>query len=84
MLQILKERGVTKMGADISRMHNFDSLYTTITLLSVTILWVSIVRTLKLGRLEEDWPITAFCKSKRFSSVFANRPKTFINLRTVS
>ena len=83
MLQILKEREVTKMGADIRRMHNFDSLYSTITLLSVTILWVT-VRTLKLGRLEEDWPITAFCKNKRFSSVFANRPKTFINLRTVS
>ena len=51
MLQILKEREVTNMGADISHMHNFDSLYSTITLLSVTILWVT-VRTLKLERLE--------------------------------
>ena len=71
------------MGAYISHMHNFASLYSTITLLSVTILWVT-VQTLKLGHMEEDWPITAFCQNKGFSTAFANRPKTFINLRTVS
>ena len=73
------------MGAYISHMHNFDSLYSTITLIivKVTILWVT-VQTLKLGHMEEDWPITAFCQNKGFSSAFANRPKTFINLRTVS
>ena len=74
MLQILKEREVTKMGADISHMHNFDSLYSTRTLLLVTILWVT-VRTLKLGRLEEDWLITAFCENKRFSSVLQTGQK---------
>ena len=42
------------------------------------------VRLLELGHLEEDYPITRVSEHKRFSSSFANRPITFINLRAVS